>query len=87
MARLTIFGPEGQHKKELRSHNTLGRHPENTIQLLDRIVSKEHCHVDLVDGRWVLKDLGSLNGTFVNGERVSERVLSHGDEISLGSTR
>ncbi len=74
-------------ERELLPHNTLGRHPENTIQLLDRIVSKEHCHVDQIDGNWVLKDLGSLNGTFVNGERVSERVLSQGDEISLGSTR
>jgi adenylate cyclase len=87
MARLTIFGPEGQQRKELLPHNSVGRHPENTVQLLDRIVSKEHCHVDYVSGRWVLKDLGSLNGTFVNGERVTERVLSHGDEISLGSTR
>ncbi len=87
MARLTIYGPEGQQKRELLAHNTLGRHPENTIQLLDRIVSKEHCHVDLIDGRWRLKDLGSLNGTFVNGSRVGEHFLSHGDEISLGSTR
>jgi adenylate cyclase len=74
-------------ERELLPHNTLGRHPENTIQLLDRIVSKEHCHVDQVDGQWILKDLGSLNGTFVNGERVGERVLGQGDEISLGSTR
>ncbi|NIR30196.1 MAG: FHA domain-containing protein, partial [Gammaproteobacteria bacterium] len=87
MARLTIFSPDGRMERELLPHNTLGRHPENTIQLLDRIVSKEHCHVDQIDGKWVLKDLGSLNGTFVNGERVAERVLSQGDEISLGSTR
>ncbi len=72
---------------ELLGHNTLGRHPNNTVQVLDRIVSKEHCHVDFVDGRFVLRDLGSLNGTFVNGERVSERVLNPGDEITLGSTR
>ena len=50
-------------------------------------MSKEHCHVDLIDGRWRLKDLGSLNGTYVNGERITERVLAHGDEIALGSTR
>ena len=68
-------------------HNTLGRHPNNTVQVLDRIVSKEHCHVDQVDGRWVLRDLGSLNGTYVNGERVGERGLNPGDEITLGATR
>lgn len=87
MARLKIFGPEGQQQCELLPHNTLGRHPDNTVQLLDRIVSKEHCHVDLTDSGWVLRDLGSLNGTYVNGHRVAEQALGHGDEISLGSTR
>jgi len=87
MARLTIIGPEGRQESELGPHNTVGRHPSNTIQILDRIVSKEHCHIDQVDGRWVLKDLGSLNGTYVNGERVSEQALQHGDEIGLGTTR
>ena len=88
MSRLTIIGPEGRQEVELLAHNTLGRHPNNTVQVLDRIVSKEHCHVDLLDsGRFILRDLGSLNGTYVNGERVSERVLSAGDEIVLGSTK
>ncbi len=88
MARLTIIGPEGRQEVELLGHNTLGRHPNNTVQVLDRIVSKEHCHLDMIDGgRYVLRDLGSLNGTYVNGERVSERILHPGDEITLGSTR
>jgi adenylate cyclase len=87
MPRILIIGPEGRQEVELLSHNTLGRHPSNTVQVLDRIVSKEHCHIDLVDGRYVLRDLGSLNGTFVNGERVSEKALGVGDEILLGSTR
>ncbi|MFO0693247.1 MAG: adenylate/guanylate cyclase domain-containing protein [Polyangiales bacterium] len=87
MAKITIIGPEGRQERELLPHNTLGRHPNNTHQILDRIVSKEHCHIDLRDGRYVLHDLGSLNGTYVNGERVAERVLNHGDEIMMGSTR
>ncbi|MGF1467203.1 MAG: adenylate/guanylate cyclase domain-containing protein [Sandaracinaceae bacterium] len=87
MSRLTIIGPEGRQDVELAAHNTLGRHPNNTVQVLDRIVSKEHCHLDLVDGRYLLRDLGSLNGTYVNGERITERPLSPGDEIMLGSTR
>jgi adenylate cyclase len=64
----------------------LGRHPGNTHQVLDQVVSKEHCHIDLVNGRYVLRDLESLNGTFLNGERVSESFLSSGDEINIGST-
>lgn len=87
MARITIIGPDGRQERELVGHNTLGRHPNNTHQILDRIVSKEHCHIDLVDGRYVLRDLGSLNGTYINGERVSEKILETGDEITLGSTR
>jgi len=87
-ARITIIGPEGRQEVELKPHNTLGRHPNNTIQLLDRIVSKEHLHILMVSGAWVVKDLGSLNGTFVNGERMSvDRPLSSGDEITVGSTR
>lgn len=88
MSRLTIIGPDGRQEVELLGHNTLGRHPNNTVQVLDRIVSKEHCHVDMIEGgRFILRDLGSLNGTYVNGERVGERVLNAGDEIMLGSTR
>ena len=90
MATIRIISPEGPERTvELERHNTLGRHPDNTIQILDRIVSKNHCHIDQDErGDYVLKDLGSLNGTFVNGERVKgERALEAGDEITLGSTK
>lgn len=87
MARIIINGPDGLQERELLDHNTLGRHPNNTHQILDRIVSKEHCHIDKVGSDYVLKDLGSLNGTFVNGERASQVALQTGDEISIGSTR
>jgi adenylate cyclase len=87
MARITIIGADGQQDRELLPHNTLGRHPNNTHQVLDRIVSKEHCHIDAVEGGYVLHDLGSLNGTFVNGARVGDHPLRDGDEIMMGSTR
>jgi adenylate cyclase len=88
MARLILATAEGQQAIDLRPTNSLGRHPNNSIQLLDKIVSKEHCTIELRDGRFVLRDLGSLNGTYVNGERVrGETALRHGDEIALGSTR
>ncbi len=85
--RITVISPEGQNDWVLQGHNSVGRHPGNTVQVLDRIVSKEHCHIDLVNGRFVLRDLGSLNGTYVNGERAQERTLFTGDEITMGSTR
>jgi adenylate cyclase len=88
MPRLVLSTAEGQQTIELRPHNSIGRHPSNTIQLLDRIVSKEHSIVELrQDGFW-LRDLGSLNGTYINNERVrGEQPLKHGDEIIMGSTR
>ncbi len=87
VGRITVISPEGQKEWVLQPHNSVGRHPNNTVQVLDRIVSKEHCHIDLVEGQYVLRDLGSLNGTYVNGERVHERPLYSGDEITMGSTR
>jgi adenylate cyclase len=88
MARLILATADGTQSVELRPTNTLGRHPNNSIQLLDKIVSKEHCIILQQDGQWILRDLGSLNGTYINSERVQgEKPLRHGDEIALGSTR
>jgi adenylate cyclase len=88
MAKLLIVTPEGQQERELVAVNSVGRHPNNTVQLLDRIVSKEHCIVELRAGRYVLRDLGSLNGTYINGQRVAgEQWLNDGDEVALGNTR
>ncbi len=87
MARLVLSTPEGQRTVELRTKNSLGRHPNNSIQVLDRIVSKEHCLIELRGDHFVLQDLGSLNGTYVNGERVNgEMALSEGAEIAMGQT-
>jgi adenylate cyclase len=88
MAKLILTSPEGQQTVTLASRNSLGRHPDSTIQILDKIVSKEHCRIALEGDTWVLEDLDSLNGTFLNGNRVSgKRPLCHGDEFSLGATR
>jgi adenylate cyclase len=89
MARLILATAEGgQQAIELLRGNSLGRHPNNSIQLLDKIVSKEHCLIEQRGEHFVLRDLGSLNGTYINGERVRvEGVLKHGDEIALGATR
>ena len=63
-------------------------HPDNTIQILDRIISKEHAQIQRSgDGRFLLRDLRSLNGTFLRGERVGEHYLQDGEEVTMGSTR
>lgn len=71
----------------LGGRTTLGRHPVNTLRLADREVSKEHAVIEVVGGAYVLKDLGSSNGTFLNGSRVREARLRDGDELLLGTSR
>src|SRR5262249_45363790 len=88
MARLIFGTPTGEHAIELRAFNGLGRHPSNVIQLMDKIASKEHCVLEQRGTAFALRDLGSLNGTYVNGRRVTaDQPLRHGDEIELGMTR
>jgi pSer/pThr/pTyr-binding forkhead associated (FHA) protein len=64
---------------------TIGRHSSNDVILADRMVSKRHAAVGRVKGRIVVKDLGSRNGTFVNGERVEKSMLASGDRLKVGS--
>ncbi len=88
MAKLIVISSDQRQEFDLSSFNTIGRHPDNTIQILDRIISKNHAQVHKEkDGQFLLRDLNSLNGTFVHGDRVNERVLKDGDEIAMGSTR
>jgi adenylate cyclase len=88
MAKLIVISGEERQEFELAAFNTIGRHPDNTIQILDRIISKEHAQIQRsADGRFLLRDLRSLNGTFLRGERISDHYLSDGDEFTMGSTR
>ena len=73
MAKLILTSGEHRQEFELAAMNTIGRHPDNSIQILDRIISKEHCQIIRTpEGRFLLRDLGSLNGTYVSGARVNE---------------
>lgn len=81
-------GPQTGESYPLDSfHGTIiGRNPANNIYLHDRSVSRSHCQirVDEGTGRCHIEDLGSTNGTFVNGERVTEQPLKEGDLVQLG---
>jgi adenylate cyclase len=88
MAKLIVISGDERQEFELAAFNTIGRHPDNTIQILDRIISKEHAQIQrAADGRYLLRDLRSLNGTFMRGERIADHYLSDGDEFTMGSTR
>lgn len=63
----------------------IGRDPGNGLRLTHETVSRMHAELRLRDGAWVLKDLGSTNGTTVNGRRVTgSAVVRDGDQISFG---
>jgi adenylate cyclase len=88
MAKIIVQGSDGRREHELGAVTSIGRHPDNAIQILDRIVSKEHAQViRQPNGNFIYRDLGSLNGSFFRNERISERVLVDGDELMLGSTQ
>jgi adenylate cyclase len=87
MARLIYVNEQGRQAIELGPRQGLGRHPSSAVQLLDTIVSKEHAVVEQQGHAMVLVDLGSMNGTFINGVRVAgTHALRHGDEIRMGNT-
>ncbi len=71
----------------LGAKTTLGRNPTNTLRLADREVSKEHATIERVGSTFILRDLSSSNGTFVNGRRIRELKLRDGDELTLGNSR
>jgi hypothetical protein len=67
---------------------TLGRDPSNEVPLADdSTVSRRHARIHVADGGYRVEDLGSSNGTFVNGGRVTDAPLRPGDEVSIGGTR
>ena len=63
---------------------TAGRHPESDIFLDDITVSRRHAEVRRKDGNFFVHDMGSLNGSYVNRERVDNTQLANGDEIQIG---
>jgi hypothetical protein len=83
----TIVAREGSVQRQVAltaEPITIGRDPKNDIVLDDRRVSRRHAEVRLRLGRYTLYDLQSTNGTFVNGRRIAEMVLSHNDRITIG---
>jgi pSer/pThr/pTyr-binding forkhead associated (FHA) protein len=65
----------------------VGRHPDSDIFLDDVTVSRRHAEFYREGGRFTVRDVGSLNGTYVNRERIEEADLSGGDEVQIGKFR
>ncbi|MDQ1289302.1 MAG: hypothetical protein QG622_2868 [Actinomycetota bacterium] len=66
---------------------TAGRHPGSDIFLDDVTVSRKHVEFLRQEGQFVVRDVGSLNGTYVRRDRIDEAVLRDGDEVQIGKFR
>lgn len=82
---IVVRGPnEGARYLIDRAHVTAGRHPDSEIFLDDITVSRRHVHLRWDDEGLSLEDAGSLNGTYVNMQRVERTRIGTGDEIQIG---
>ncbi|HEY6400369.1 MAG TPA: FHA domain-containing protein, partial [Blastocatellia bacterium] len=64
---------------------TIGRGTENSLCVQSTVVSRSHAELIRVGANYLLRDLGSTNGSFVNGDRIAERMLNDGDALRFGS--
>lgn len=64
----------------------IGRRENNEMPLTDMNTSRLHAYIDFEDGKHVLYDAKSLNGTYVNNHRITQKILESGDKITLGHT-
>jgi Nif-specific regulatory protein len=84
---VAVAGPlQGASRPLTGDETSIGRDLTNSVSIADASVSRRHCVVQVADGNWTVRDLDSLNGTFVNGVPVKERRLAHGDQIQVGTS-
>src|SRR5918993_5793549 len=89
MAKIFFVGLDGTEKSyRLQTHRpfTAGRDPGNDIILPDPKVSRHHAEIVFERGFFVLHDLASANGTYVNGKRIRVAPLTHGARLRMGNT-
>src|SRR5216684_3436071 len=86
MAKLVVLsaGMTGRTHELKVDKTTIGRVEDNTFQIAEPSVSSHHCEVLLRGPEVVVRDLNSTNGTFINGEKVTETVLKPGQVLRLG---
>jgi len=81
-----VYSDGGTKSFHVRGPTSIGRSGENALVLHDDMVSERHAELVISRGGFLIRDLGSANGTFVNGRQVGEQSLAAGDQIKLGST-
>jgi len=85
---VALEGMTGLPRFELRDKNlVVGRGPSSDISLTDRNASHKHCRISQERGAYIVYDLDSQNGTWVNGKRVKRKKLREGDILAIGKTK
>ncbi len=83
-----VAGPiAGRRYKLAEGEYVVGRRSDCQIFVPDMRVSRQHARVFLQDGKWMVEDLGSNNGTFVNGTKIQQAILHHEDEVLIANNR
>jgi len=88
-AELVVLSPSGDAKERIaltRAPVTIGRQSTNDVVLSDPNVSRRHAELRRDGVRWVLVDLGSTNGSLVNGKLTREHEVAHGDRLAFGNS-
>src|SRR5258708_16090030 len=85
MAKLVVLtaGMNGRTHELNVDKTTIGRVEDNTFQIADPSVSSHHCEVILQGSNVLIRDLNSTNGSFINGDKVSESILKPGQTLRL----
>ncbi|MGH7179929.1 MAG: FHA domain-containing protein, partial [Tepidisphaeraceae bacterium] len=88
MPYLIISNQHGEIERcDLRGPATIGRSLLCDISIRDALLSRTHCRIEPCDGNWAVVDLGSRNGTHVDDQLISSRLLADGQVICIGRTR
>lgn len=87
--RLTLGGMNSDDVRivEFSDKATLGRRSTNSVVISDNAVSGEHCRLTYSDGKVIVEDMGSTNGTILNGEKITVSEIKNGDVLILGKTK
>jgi len=85
-ALTVLSGPDGGRKLEMRSPRVVVGRESGDLPLSDKEVSREHCAFEIAGVTCTVRDLGSRNGTFVDGRRIGSEILSNMGEVTLGNT-
>lgn len=86
MSKIVVRDKNGEHEHFIEGTATIGRHPRSTICLHDPLISKKHAIIHQVGDKYLYEDLGSSNGSFLDGVRITKHKMDDGDTLTLAKS-